>query len=139
MTTVLVPMDGSEAALRALDHAVRRLAGGAGEIRLLNVQPQIPSSVGDFVGADTIRGYHQDEGERALGEAKARLARANVPHSVEIRVGQIAETIAEHAAETGCDEIVMGSRGMGGISSVLIGSVAMRVLHRATVPVTIVK
>jgi nucleotide-binding universal stress UspA family protein len=135
---ILVPMDGSECALRALDHAMRK-AGESGEIRLLNVQPAIPSSVGDFVGADTIHRYQQEEGEKALAEAKARLDRAGVRYTTEIRVGQSAETIGEAASESGADEIVMGSRGRGGFTGLVLGSVASRVLHVSSIPVTVVK
>lgn len=136
---ILVPMDGSETALRALDLAIRRISPGGGEIRVLTVQLAIPASVGDFVGAETVRGYHRDEADKALGPARERLAVANVPHAVEMRIGPIAETIAADAAESGCDEIVMGHRGMGGLSTLLLGSVADRVLRLAEVPVTIVK
>ncbi len=140
MTRILVPMDGSETALRALDRAIERLAQrGGGEIRLLNVQPPIPSSVGDFVGADAVHRYHQEEGDKALGAAKERLASAGVMHRAEVRLGNVADTIAAYAADAGCDEIVIGSRGTGGFTGMLLGSVATRVLNVATVPVTIVK
>lgn len=135
---ILVPMDGSEHALRALDHAIRKL-GKDGEIRLLHVQPAIPSSVGDFVGAETVRRYHDEEGEKAMAEAKARLDRAGIRYTAEVRVGQSAETVAEVAKACGCDEIVMGSRGLGGIAGMVLGSVASRVLHVSPVPVTVVK
>lgn len=138
MTMILVPMDGSEAALRALDHAIRK-AGRDGEIRLLNVQPPIPSSVGDFVGGDTVRRYQEEEGAKALAEARARLDRAGVRYSSEVRLGQSAETVAEAAKDSGCDEIVMGSRGLGGFAGLVLGSVADRVLHVSPVPVTVVK
>lgn len=142
MARILVPMDGSDHALRALDQALRKL-GPKDEIRLLNVQPPIPSSVGDFVGSDAIGRFHADEGDAALRAAKERLApaeaRHEVSHMAEIRVGNVADTIAAYAAETGCDEIVMGSRGHGGLAGMILGSVASRVLHAAGVPVTIVK
>lgn len=136
---ILVPVDGSGTALRALDRAIRRVSGGGGEIRALNVQLPIPASVGDFVGAGSVQGHYRDEGEKALGPARERLTGAGVTHVVDMRVGAIAETIAADAAEQGCDEIVMGSRGLGGLTSVLLGSVADRVLHLSEVPVTIVK
>ncbi len=138
MTKILVPTDGSETALRALDHAIRK-AGAGGEIHLLHVQPPIPASVGDFVGADAVQRYHQEEGEKALGAAKERLASAGVEHRAEVRLGSVADTIAGYASEAGCDEIVIGSRGTGGFTGMILGSVATRVLNVASVPVTIVK
>lgn len=138
MARFLVPTDGSDTALRALDHAIRQVGEG-GEIRLLNVQPSIPASVGDFVGADAVHRYHHDEGEKALGAGRQRLASANVEHVAEVRIGNVAETIAAYAAETGCDGIFIGSRGHGGLAGMILGSVASRVLHIAEVPVTVVK
>ncbi len=140
MIRILVPMDGSGPALRALDHAVRLVQQhGGGEIHLLNVQPQIPSSVGDFVGSDVVGRYQREEGEAALGAARERLAKADVRHVAEMRVGSIGESVAAYVEEAGCDEIVMGSRGLGSLTGMLLGSAATRILHLATVPVTIVK
>lgn len=136
---VLVPMDGSEAALRALDAAIRRAKAAGGEIVLLNVQTAIPSSVGDFVGAAAVQGHYRDEGEKALAPARERLDAAGVAYEAETRAGSAADVIAAEARERGCDEIIMGSRGLSGVSSVILGSVADRVLHLAEVPVTIVK
>ncbi len=42
MTKILVAVDGSEPALRAIDYAIKRAAGGGAEIYLLNVQPPLP-------------------------------------------------------------------------------------------------
>ncbi len=71
--------------------------------------------------------------------AKERLAASGVPHDSVVEIGNVAETVAAYAAKNGCDEIVMGSRGLGGIAGMILGSVASRVLHAASVPVTIVK
>lgn len=136
---VLVPMDGSAAALRALDFAIRRVAKKDGQIRLLNIQQPAPPSVSVFVGGDAMEGLYRDEAERALTPARERLAEAGVTFEEDTRHGAIGDTIAADSAEIRCDEIIMGSRGMGAFSSVLLGSVAMRVLQLANMPVTIVK
>ena len=136
---ILVPVDGSEPALRALDAAIRRAKGSGGQVLLLNVQTAIPASVGDFVGAAAVQGHYRDEGEKALGPARQRLEAAGVAYEAETRAGSPADVIAAEARERGCDEIVMGSRGLSGLKSVILGSVADRVLHLSEVPVTIVK
>lgn len=136
---VLVPMDGSAAALRALDFAIRRLTKKDGEIRLINVQQPAPPSVSVFVGGDAMEGLYRDEAERALASARERLAETGTKYEEAARHGPVGDTIAADAAENHCDEIIMGSRGMGAFSSVLLGSVAMRVLQLANMPVTIVK
>ncbi len=55
-----------------------------------------------------------------------------------LRVGQIAETIQAYAAEHQCDHIVMGSRGLGAAGSLMLGSVALKLLHTVHVPIVMV-
>ncbi len=55
------------------------------------------------------------------------------------RAGQVAKTVVEVAREQGVDQIVMGTRGLGGIQGLLLGSVATQVIHLADVPVTLIK
>lgn len=52
---------------------------------------------------------------------------------------QSAQHIAEFASENACDEIIMGTRGMGAVGNLVLGSVATKVVHLATVPVTLVR
>jgi nucleotide-binding universal stress UspA family protein len=56
-----------------------------------------------------------------------------------VKLGDAAPEIARAAARMNCESIVMGSRGMGAVKSLVLGSTAMKVIHLATVPVTIVK
>ena len=56
-----------------------------------------------------------------------------------VRIGHPGDEIAACAAEHGCDAIVMGTRGMGTVAGLLLGSVATRVLRVAQVPVTLVR
>jgi nucleotide-binding universal stress UspA family protein len=76
MYRILVPVDGSDEALRALEHAVRvaRLIGEA-EIHLINVQPPISGSVGTFVGNENVARFHQEESDNALAAARKLLER----------------------------------------------------------------
>jgi nucleotide-binding universal stress UspA family protein len=55
------------------------------------------------------------------------------------RAGQVAKTIADVAREEGVGQIVMGTRGLGGVQGLLLGSVATQVIHLAEVPVTLIK
>jgi nucleotide-binding universal stress UspA family protein len=56
-----------------------------------------------------------------------------------VKLGDAAPEIARAAARTNCESIVMGSRGMGAVKNLVLGSTATKVIHLATVPVTIVK
>jgi nucleotide-binding universal stress UspA family protein len=56
-----------------------------------------------------------------------------------LQLPRVDETLAALADELGCDHIIMGTRGLGAISSIVLGSVTRKVLHLANVPVTCVK
>lgn len=140
MYRILVPVDGSDVALRALGHAVRvaRLIGEA-EIHLVNVQPPISGSVGAFVGSENIAGFHREESENALAGARKLLEREGMAYHATMRIGSSGSEIAAFANELPCDEIVMGTRGLGPVGSLVLGSAATQVVHLADVPVTLIK
>jgi nucleotide-binding universal stress UspA family protein len=143
MFNVLVPVDGSESSSRAVDHVLKRvgLCKDTVEIHLLNVQRPVPggSFVSSHVGHEALRQHHQEEGMKALAEAMRKLDAAGAPYVHHIAVGEPAEVIAQFAGEKQCDEIVMGTRGGGGPASLLLGSVATKVIHLAQVPILLVK
>jgi len=138
--TLLVPVDGSSNAERAVDRAIELAGMGlVKDVHLLNVQLPLPSAVTTFVKKRAVAGYHHDEGVKALATARAKLEAAGVPHELHIGVGQPGETIVEFCKELQCDIILMGTRGHTGAIGVLLGSVTRDVIHKAEVPVTLVK
>ncbi len=141
MLRLLVPIDGSDNALRAVEHVIALAAQlKAVEVQLVTVRDALASlEVKRFWTPEQIHAYQQESGEAALRAARERLDRAGIPYAASIAVGEIAPTIAKQAQESGCDMIVMGTRGMGVIGSVVLGSVANKVVHLASVPVTLVK
>jgi nucleotide-binding universal stress UspA family protein len=140
MLKVLVPIDGSDNALRALERAVALLRDrGPFELHLLNVQPPLGGDVTAFVGSANVKGYHREEGEKALAPAKALLDRQSVPYKAHITVGPAGESIAGFAKQLGCDTVIMGTRGLGKIKGAVLGSVSTDVLRYTDIPVTLVK
>ncbi len=137
---VLIPIDGSENALRAVKYMIDHVREhGACTIHLLNVQPPIVSgAVRAFVTPEMIRNFYDDESKTALAEARSVLDAAGVSYEAQMRVGPVAATITAYATEQHCDHIVMGSRGLGAAGSLLLGSVALKVLHTAHVPVVMI-
>lgn len=137
---VLVPIDGSENAERALDKVIEFAQAGLVEkVHLVNVQYALPGAVTTFVGRKAVAGYHHDEGEKALAPAKAKLEKAKISFQIHIGVGEPGEVITHFCKEIGCDAITMGTRGRGGTIGLLLGSVARDVIAKASVPVTLVK
>jgi nucleotide-binding universal stress UspA family protein len=142
MLRILVPIDGSENALRAL----RYMLGASDqyreplELHLLNVQlPVASGAVKMFIHQQQLNDYYRDEGLAALKEARAlaEAAGLNCPHH--IGVGDIAPTIAAYARDKDCQQIAMGTHGRGGLAGALLGSVATKVIHLAAVPVLLIK
>lgn len=140
---VLVPVDGSPNALRALEFALDKLhalAPDAVELHVLNVQPEIASGdVALFVGHGKVRQYQEEQAADALAGAKAMLAARGTAYTEHVCIGHAGQTIATFAEERGCDLVVMGSRGLGGVMNVLMGSVAQKVLHDCKVPVVLIR
>ena len=63
----------------------------------------------------------------------------NAPAQVQLGDQIEIQLIVEHARESACDAIVIGSHGMGAVTSILLGSIASKVVHLSDKPVTIVK
>jgi nucleotide-binding universal stress UspA family protein len=142
MRTMLVAIDGSEVALRALEHAARQ-ASAAPDLRLHVVAVQPPQRVyGEvevYVGEQRMHELGASVMRAILDDARARLASRTTNFELEFLEGNPGDTIARRAAELGCESIVMGTHGRGRVRSALMGSVAQRVVHAASVPVTLVK
>jgi len=141
MKTILIPVDGSESSTRAVKAALTNVAdNGPAHFHILNVQPPIISgNVKRFVSKEIIDDYYQEEGQKALAAAVALMKEADASFDAKIEVGHIAETIAHYAENHHCDRIVMGTRGRGPVSGLLLGSVTTKVLHLVNIPVTLVK
>ncbi len=141
MLKPLVPIDGSATAMRALGHAIAELGGRAGVlVHLLNVQtPPVHTFPSKLVSPDLIDRELRREGAALLGQARAAAEAAGLAFECHVRIGQLGDEIAACAAEHGCDAIVMGTRGRGAVTGLLLGSVATRVVHVTKLPVTLVK
>ncbi|MBL8630896.1 MAG: universal stress protein [Rhodospirillaceae bacterium] len=138
MRRVLVPIDGSAHAVRALEYiADRRKQGDRFEVLLLNVQPGMPPN--RFVSRKMISEFQNNESEKVLSAPKIRTLQRLLKADAYSEVGDAAETIVKFAKKTGCHEIVMGARGMTSLKGLFVGSVATKVTHLAAIPVTIVK
>lgn len=140
MKRILVAIDGSEAAQRAVAFAAGLAQRpGGGDIVLLNVQDPVEEMQTHGLARDAIR-EHREMLARGVGaRAQAAVQAFGVPVTFEWRFGDAAQAIVATARERGCDMIVMGTRGAGPLENLLIGSVAFKTLHIASVPVTLVK
>lgn len=142
MLNILVPVDGSDNANRAVLYA-RQLAQGAGSARvhLLNVQTPVQGRAGlsRLITQDMIDEFYLREGQEATDEARKLLDVTGTDYTSHVEFGHVATEIAGYAQDHGCARIVMGTRGNGSLTNILIGSVANQLLQLAEVPVTLVK
>lgn len=141
LRSVLVPVDGSDSALRAVAHLLEIVHRRAPpEIHLLNVQPQIMSGdVGPLVTTEMVKYTRLATGEEILRRARGLLDRAGVLYVASILFGVPAETIVRYVEDHEIDAVFMGTRGMSALRNLLLGSVATKVVGSAQVPVTLVK
>lgn len=140
MSRILLPVDGSDSARRAAEYLARLAGDGARlEVHLLNVQIPLSGDIAMFVSGRNIDDWHRENAEEQTRAAVQALEGSSVSLHRHIAVGSVAATIAEHAERLGVDAIVMGTRGLGGVAGLLLGSVASQVVHAVRVPVTLVK
>jgi universal stress protein A len=137
---ILVPTDFSPCAAAALDYAAEIAKQFNAEILLVHVQPSLAAYV-SFPTAvplpaewvDSMRKQAQAE----LVKEAGRVQRVKV--TTELRDGQIHESVLAAATAFAADLIVMGTHGRRGVSHVLLGSVAERIVRHSTVPVLTVR
>jgi nucleotide-binding universal stress UspA family protein len=141
MLRILVAVDGSESSDRAVSHLLKKLEWyrEKPEIHLLNVQTALPADVSRFIAAEQLEGFHRERGEEALASARRILDAAGVAYVTHIGVGEPAHVIAHYAGERKVDQIVMGTRGLGSVAGLVMGSVTGKVLSLTDVPVLLIK
>jgi nucleotide-binding universal stress UspA family protein len=138
---ILVPIDGSTAALRAMSLAlVQAKRNPEVRLHLLNVQsPALHPWPGRLVPPDVIDEELRRRGQDQLEKARGMAEGSGVMPRLHVRIGHPAEEIVACATEEHCEQIVMGTRGMGAAAALALGSVAGKVVHLARMPVTLVK
>ena len=91
------------------------------------------------MGRDAVADYLRELSEKELKPARKLLDSAGVKHDMEVRTGHVSHEIVACAKSGKFDLIVLGAKGRGAISDILLGSVAQRVLATAESPVLLVK
>jgi nucleotide-binding universal stress UspA family protein len=142
---ILLPLDGSERAERALDPAFQLAEQFGGEVILLRVA--VPEPVLASLPGLSSRPYglydaelrrDQEEAEAYLSALELQRRGAGVPIHTETISGAPAEMIATVAQEKAVDLIVMSTHGRSGVSRLLYGSVAEAVLRGARLPILLI-
>jgi nucleotide-binding universal stress UspA family protein len=133
---ILVAVDGSKHSERALAEAIDLASSEEGRLTLVTVatRPVIwPSAYQAAVTDQEL----EDTAQALVDEAAAKV-REGISTGTLVRVGRPAEEIVKRAREAGHDLIVMGARGRGAATSLLLGSVSHAVLNQSPSAVLIV-
>ena len=135
---VLVPVDGSDLATRALEYALD--VHGDDELTLLYVAGEASPMMGSATRLaleDDMDEALREEAEAVFGPARERAEEYGVSVAAEVGLGKPASVIVDHAEEH--DVVVLGSHNSSLRDRLLVGNVATKVVRNAPVPVTVVR
>jgi nucleotide-binding universal stress UspA family protein len=143
---ILIPTDGSEAAQNAVEHAVDLAEQYGATVHALYVVDVDATNL--TLGTEQVDRIRQGrigempEVQAEADEATSRVADAaatrGVPVEEHVTAGSPSRAIRNFVDENDIDLVVMGSHGRSGLSRVVLGSVAEKVLRRTRVPVLVV-
>ncbi|MEF8814388.1 MAG: universal stress protein [Halovenus sp.] len=136
---LLIAYDGSAPSENAVEHAIAEHPDK--EIILLHVVevPGGATSASFGLLKEEIKDARGEPKDRISSEIRNRLKEAGIDFQIEIAFGQPAREIVNFAEENDIEHILIGNHGRSGVSRVLLGSVAEKVVRRAPMPVTVVR
>lgn len=140
MLKILLPVDGSEAALLAVHHALQ-LVGAGLKARFVVANVQESATLYELVVAHDPKVLQQVSEAAArdlVRPAVALLSAAGQQVETAVASGDPAHMLAEILESRGCDAVIMSARG-GGLRAAVLGSVSQEMVQRSAVPVTLVK
>ena len=139
--SILVPVDFSEDAARALEVAISLARSFSARIHLLHCYPIQLGGISPYglVVPESLDRDVREAASRRLAEWRDKVSAAGIEVSDAVTPIFPSEAIAEEARTRNVDLIVMGTRGLSGLRHVLLGSVAERTLRIAPCPVLTVK
>jgi nucleotide-binding universal stress UspA family protein len=141
---ILVPVDGSEKSSLAALHAAELASKLGSELFLFHVVPSLPPYLD--TSPDRVSRIQQaimdelsKQGKIIISKVEDDLSSYGLNIKTDISVGHPADEIIKKAKELNCELVVMGSRGLGEIKGILMGSVSNRVTKHAGCPVLVVR
>lgn len=142
MKKILVPVDGSLSSKKALEKAKEVAKAFGSQIVLINVLAVFPSahpySLSEGLQLNLLL-ESRSNSKRILEEAKEYFKDMEDKVETLLLEGTVAEEIIRYAKDNDIDLVIMGSKGMGGLQNIMIGSVTRKVAIQVNKPILIVK
>jgi nucleotide-binding universal stress UspA family protein len=140
MIKILIPVDGSEQALLAVQHGLRLVEAGL-KARFLVANVQESANLYEMVTAHdpvVLQEVSAGAGKDLMRSAVQRLQAAGVPVEQEVGSGDPAHVLVDIIERHGCEAVIMSTRGSG-LRAAVMGSVSQAMVQHSPVPVTLVK
>lgn len=137
---ILIPLDGSALAECVLPHA-KAIARGCSTKKIVLLRVVEPPATVAAEGIDFVALQSADKGvaEAYLAGIQAQLSSEGFDVSSEVLAGRAAEAISEFAQQNTVDLIAIATHGRSGISRLVFGSVADRLIRSSTVPIVLIR
>jgi nucleotide-binding universal stress UspA family protein len=141
---ILVPVDGSETANKAMITALQMARDSGGQVHLVHVVEGMTPLAADPYGAYSgeVVEIMRQSGSKILEDALAVAKAAGVPAETELfdNFGErLAEVVADSATRFKADLIVVGTHGRRGLGRMMLGSGAEQIIRLAPVPVLVIR
>ena len=134
---ILVPLDGSNNSIRGLDKAIEIAKGSSSEITGFYVF-HLPLAAG-IKYTQKMKDDAQTKAIKAIGPAMKRAQKAGASFKYKTGGGHTGSEIVKFAEKGKYNMIVIGARGVGGAKEAFLGSTSNYVMHKAKIPVLVVK
>lgn len=148
---ILLCVDGSPHSDKAIEEAIAIASGcRADEVTVINVYEsrfslpetttdRLPLTRDDVERFEKLSEQEREERKALIEDAVKIFEEQGIKVSTALECGHPADTIARYASEGGYSMIIIGSRGLGGLKKLLLGSVSNAVLQEAKCSVLVVK
>jgi len=134
---ILLAFDGSECSNKAIVYAANLAEQYGAALLLVHVFPQTSDMLG-YEDFEKLFSKRKSAGQAVVDKALQKLDQTRLKVQTELLEGPEADSILKAAENLPADLIVMGTRGLGAVKELLLGSVSRKVLHLASCPVMVV-
>lgn len=137
--SILIPTDGSEQAGNAVEEGIQLADQLDATVHTLHVVDEFEAKIVPITGEqDQKRAEYMEHGEKVTDEVAQVAEEAGLECITAVTTGIVHKEIESYVEENDIDLVVIGSRGLGGVEEMLLGSTADKVIRLVDKPVTIV-